>query len=130
MIRKIYNSLLSLMVILLVLNLFISSAYAWYGPYYTPNGEDGDVHYRDTKKWAVQAGMSSFWASQVADNNAKVDVLFKKSLKWHLDRSAFTGDTEDTRIKQSRNEFTIAKRKIDDAAKHKKMMDGAGHHTI
>lgn len=111
-----YKFVTFLTVVTLFLNLFLTSAGAWYGPYFIPNGNAGDVHERDTEEWAIECGMNSSWAEEVAESNALVDILFKKDLRWHLDRSYFTGDTEDTRIKQSKNELILAKRKIDAAA--------------
>lgn len=115
--------IISLIALVFVLFTMIIQAFAWYGPGYHPNGDAGDVHYRDTKYWAIEAGMGKLWATQVGDSDAAVDVLYKTELRWHLDRSGYTGECEDTRLLQSKNEMILAKRKIDEAASFKKKID-------
>jgi len=109
----------------MVMVLSITTAFAWYGPYYHPNGDLGDIHRTDTKKWGVEVGMTKLWAEQMADSCAMVDVYCKSNLQWHLDRSKFTGDFEDTRVKISRVQLTLAKRELDSAANYKRLMDAS-----
>ncbi|MFZ5353309.1 MAG: hypothetical protein ACOZCL_11385 [Bacillota bacterium] len=92
----------------------LSPGFAWYGSL-NPYGDEWDVHGDDTEQWCLDNGMSTFWAKKVAISCESVDVLFRYDYKWHLDRRNFTGDSEDTRILQSENEMTIAKRKLKEA---------------
>lgn len=116
------KAFMAFIVIVLALSTSPTSTYAWYGPYYHPNGDAGDVHRDDTKAWALEAGMKKVWAVQMAESCAMVDVYFKTNLQWHLDRSDFTGDTEDTRVKTARFQMTLAKREIDAAAQYQTLL--------
>lgn len=101
----------------LILSTSITPVYGWTSTIYKPYPSYIPVHYEDTKQWSLDKGFESKEAKIIAFHDNNVDILFKKDYKWHLDRRKFTGDNEDTRILQSKNEMIIAKRKIDEVSK-------------
>lgn len=101
----------------LIIATSISPAYGWTNSLYKPYPSYIAVHDDDTEQWCKNKGFGRYEANVISFHCDSVDILFKKDYRWHLDRRKFTGEKEDTRIIQSRNEMTIAKRKIDEISK-------------
>lgn len=112
-------------IFILILSQLSTFAYAWNGSLsrFTPMGKNGDIHYSDTIKWCKDKGVNSVYSLIIGESCDNVDTLFSGVYRWHLDRRNFTGESEDTRILQSRNEMTLAKRKLDELAAMSKQLN-------
>ena len=75
----IYEKNAGFSIILVLLVITPVHSLAWYGGTFHPNGDEGNVHYEDTKEWAMDVGMDKFWAVQTASHCDSVDVLQAKS---------------------------------------------------
>ena len=98
----------SLMLALMMVMIFTTSASAWYGSLKYATIQD--VHLTDTYWWAREMGFNDSAAKEISKADDSVDMGLKFFDKtWHLDRSKFTGDKIDTRLKHADEEMEKAK---------------------